>query len=290
VTAKRLLQGGFARGVYIAGRNRQDAGLSILGYHSIDEYGTPLSVSPRRFEEQMTALAQNGAAALSMAQVAEHLASGRPFPPRAVAVTFDDGFASVVTVAAPILSGLGLTATVYVITGMIGCATDWTFGGRKLPSLPLLTWPQLASLNGAGIEIGAHGVSHRDLTLCPRVETAEELQIARTSLESRLGVAVHSLAYPHGAYDPGIVQAARDAGYTTAVTVDQGRARPDADPLRLPRFHVGPDTSPAVIRSFLSPTIAPAYRLINLMMRRGLRRSSWPRLKPGVAQSTRARC
>ena len=83
-------------------------------------------------------------------QVAEHLAARRPFPPRAVAITFDDGFASVGTLAAPILARYGLTATVYVITGMIGRLTHWTAYGPALPALPLLAWPQIQALARAG--------------------------------------------------------------------------------------------------------------------------------------------
>ena len=98
------------RAIYLTGHPLRDGGITILSYHSLDDHGTGISVPPRLFEAQMATLAAEGCPTLTMAQVAEHLPRRRPFPPRAVAITFDDGFASVGTVAAPILARYGLTA------------------------------------------------------------------------------------------------------------------------------------------------------------------------------------
>ncbi|MHC4429215.1 MAG: polysaccharide deacetylase family protein, partial [Planctomycetota bacterium] len=57
--------------------------------------------------------------ALSLADIVEHCVSGEPFPRRAFAVTFDDGFENNVSIAAPILSDFGIPATFYVTSGFI---------------------------------------------------------------------------------------------------------------------------------------------------------------------------
>jgi len=56
---------------------------------------------------------------LSLDQVIDLQREGRPFPPNAFAVTFDDGFENNLTVAAPILAARGVPATFYVTTDFI---------------------------------------------------------------------------------------------------------------------------------------------------------------------------
>jgi peptidoglycan/xylan/chitin deacetylase (PgdA/CDA1 family) len=221
-----------------------------------------------------------------MTQVAEHLQAHRPLPPRAVAITFDDGFASVGSSAAPILARYGLTATVYVISGMIGRLTHWTAYGATLPALPLLDWPGIKMLQDQGIEIGAHTVTHGFLTQYRPAALARELQEPRAVLERELGPPVRAFAYPQGDYNAAVVAAVRAAGYTSATTLDQGRAGRRADPLRLPRLHVGPNTTPTVLRAFTVPTVGPTYQLINLAIRGVLGRKTWPRPNPAHIDST----
>src|SRR5690349_4768260 len=98
---KRPLRAAAYRAIYLTGQPVRDGGITILSYHSLDDYGTGISVPPRLFEAQMATLAAEGCPTFTMAQVADHLAQRRPFPPRAVAITFDDGFANVGTLAAP---------------------------------------------------------------------------------------------------------------------------------------------------------------------------------------------
>ena len=283
---KRALMTALYGLVYRLGRDTLDGGITILSYHSIDDHATGISVPPQLFEAQMRTLARMGCRTFTMAEVADSLATRRPFPPRSVAITFDDAFSNVATIAAPIMARYKFTATVYVITGMIGRVTQWSNRGAALPALPIMTWPQIEALSARGIEIGAHTVTHRFLTHCKPDEITRELGESRATLEHQLGVPVRAFAYPQGDYNRAVVAATRAAGYTIAATIDQGRAQPDSYPLRLPRLHVGTNTTPAVMRAFVVPTIGPVYRLINVVIRGLLRRKTWPRPSPDDIQST----
>jgi peptidoglycan/xylan/chitin deacetylase (PgdA/CDA1 family) len=286
VALKRALMGLVYRGVYGTGARLRDGGITILSYHSIDDHGTGISVPPRLFEAQMATLAAERCPTLTMAQVAEHLTAHRPFPPRAVAITFDDGFANVGTIGGPIMARYGLTATVYIISGMIGRVTQWTANGAALPPLPLLNWEQIRALQAQGVEMGSHTINHGFLTQCDPASLRRELEEPRTVLEQALGTPVTAFAYPQGDYNPAVVAATRKAGYRTATTIDQGRAGRRADPLRLPRLHVGGNTTPDVLRAFTVPTIGPTYRLINIAIHGVLGRKTWPRPDPRAIQST----
>ena len=69
----------------------------------------------RRVVEQLLAAGEP----ISLSQIVEHCRSGEPFPPRAFAVTFDDGFENNYSIAAPILSDYGVPASFFVTSGFI---------------------------------------------------------------------------------------------------------------------------------------------------------------------------
>lgn len=282
---KRPVMSALYRAIFLAGSRMRDGGVTILSYHSLDDLGTPLSVPPHLFERHARLLAREGCPTFTMSEVRSHLAERRPFPHRAVALTFDDGFSNLESVGAPILRRYGLKATVYIITGMVGRATRWTDGGVSLPSVPLLTWRQIEALASQGVEVGAHTVTHGFLTQHSHDALRSELEASRHMLQHNLGVAANAFAYPQGDYDDRVVRATKAVGYTSAVTVDQGRATLTSDPFTLPRLLVSGNTSLNVMRAFTAPTVGPAYKVINLVYRKLLGRAGWPRRAPGEVDS-----
>ncbi len=282
----RLLRQAVYESIYCAGLPFRDGGITILSYHSLDDYGTPLSVAPRLFAAQMATLAGEGCTTLTISQVARHLEARRPFPPRAVAITFDDGFASLVDVALPVLRRYSLKATVYVITGMVGRRTRWTDRGVPLPSLPVMSWQQIEDAQRSGVEIGAHSITHGFLTQYSDAQLEDESEAPRALLQERLGTPVSAFAYPQGDYDDRVVRATRRAGYSTGTTIDQGRASPRSDMHRLPRLLVSNNTLVPVLRAFMVPSIGPAYRLVNIVIRKAMGKKNWPRRQPGEVDST----
>ena len=84
-----------------------------------------------------------------------------------------------------------------------------------------VSWEELRELARHGIEIGAHTRTHCRLTRVDDTQLEDELSGAKSRLESQLGCPVVSLCYPNGAkadYDARVVEAARVAGYSVAVT------------------------------------------------------------------------
>jgi peptidoglycan/xylan/chitin deacetylase (PgdA/CDA1 family) len=100
--------------------------LLVLIYHRVlprpDEL-FPREVTAEVFEWQMRSIARH-LAPLPLTEAIERLAAGT-LPRRAVAVTFDDGYADNLTVAAPILRGTGVPATFFVTTGYLGGGRMW---------------------------------------------------------------------------------------------------------------------------------------------------------------------
>lgn len=103
------------------------------------------------FTAILESLCRSGAA-VSMPQIVSASLGADPLPPRAFAVTFDDGFENVYSVAAPVLRRLGLPATFYFTTkfvdenapswvDMIDYAVEITSSFRL--SLPFVAGPRV---------------------------------------------------------------------------------------------------------------------------------------------------
>ncbi|MFM7734371.1 MAG: polysaccharide deacetylase family protein [Alphaproteobacteria bacterium] len=106
----------------------------ILRYHSVSSEadGTHLcldpglAVLPEDFDRQCAYLRRHYRV-VSLDEMVDSLQAGRPLPPKAVALTCDDGYRDNYTRAFPILRRHGLNATFYVSTGCIDNRTIlWT--------------------------------------------------------------------------------------------------------------------------------------------------------------------
>lgn len=123
-------------------------------------------------------------------------------------VTFDDGHASQFRYAFPLLQKHGVRAIFFAIAGWMGQRPDY------------MTWPQLRELASAGHEIQSHGLTHRFLTQCTDSELREEVQVARTELQQRLGAGVDAISIPFGRWNQRVLRACAAAGYTRIYTSD----------------------------------------------------------------------
>jgi peptidoglycan/xylan/chitin deacetylase (PgdA/CDA1 family) len=66
------------------------------------------------------------ASVVPLQQAARDLAAGKPLPPRAVALTFDDGYRDSLDVAVPLLRRWGLPATFFLVPGLLdGTVSSW---------------------------------------------------------------------------------------------------------------------------------------------------------------------
>jgi peptidoglycan/xylan/chitin deacetylase (PgdA/CDA1 family) len=172
--------------------------LAVLTYHSLDASGSVVSVTPEAFAAQMSTLAEAGFRGVSLREAVAHREARGVWPERSVALTFDDGYANFYEVAAQEIARLGFTATIFVVSGHVGGRNDWAPPPAGLGSLQTLSWSQLAELSSAGIEIGAHTRTHRDLRRLSAPEAQGEINGSRAEIEDHLGRSVETFAYPFG--------------------------------------------------------------------------------------------
>jgi peptidoglycan/xylan/chitin deacetylase (PgdA/CDA1 family) len=98
----------------------------ILMYHRVAELDIDpwsLCVTPERFAEHL-AVIQKIAHPISLQQLNLDRQQGT-IPPRAVAISFDDGYADNLDRAKPLLEKYGIPATVFVSTGYLGAQREF---------------------------------------------------------------------------------------------------------------------------------------------------------------------
>jgi peptidoglycan/xylan/chitin deacetylase (PgdA/CDA1 family) len=182
-----------------------------------------------------------------------------PPPGKALAVTFDDGYRSVLTDAFPILAALGVPGTVFVPTDFVGATvaawpgTDCWIGTAHEHELMPMTWEELGILQDAAWEVGSHARTHARLVAVGDAELADELVGSRAEIERELGERCVSLAYPYGETDVRVVRAAHAAGYGAACTLTASFTR--ASTLTWPRVGVFRHDGQLRFRAKVSPSV-----------------------------------
>jgi peptidoglycan/xylan/chitin deacetylase (PgdA/CDA1 family) len=216
--------------------------LLVLCYHAVSPaWPAALSIEPEPFERQLRGLADRGYRGATLSQ-----AIGAPPAERTVAVTFDDAYRSVLELALPILDRLGMPASVYVPTAwpergkpMRWPGIDQWLGGEHEHELACMSWEELRGLADHGWEIGSHTRSHPRLPELDDATLDDELVGSRADCEAGMGRPCETLAYPYGAVDERVVEAAERAGYRLAVSLPRRLHAPR--PLCWPRvgiYHV----------------------------------------------------
>lgn len=105
----------------------------------------------------------------------------------------------------------------------------------------MMTGAQVRALRAAGMQIGAHTVSHPILAALQPQQAADEIARSRDALQTLLGEKVGLFAYPNGKpgsdylpdVHPGIV---RELGFDAAVSTRWAAARRGEDLFQIPRF------------------------------------------------------
>jgi peptidoglycan/xylan/chitin deacetylase (PgdA/CDA1 family) len=230
--------------------------LLVLCYHGVSErWPAKLSITPEKLESQLATVTRRGYRSVTFSDA---LAS--PPASKTVAITFDDGYRSVLEQALPILSRLGLVATVFVVTGYVGREEPMSWPGvdewletEHARELVSLSREQVSHLLEAGWEVGSHTRTHPRLTTLDDERLDEELGRAREDCERLFDRPCRSIAYPYGDLDERVVAAAGRAGYSFAGALSTRLNVPR--PLEWPRIGIYHGDDDARFKVKISPAV-----------------------------------
>jgi peptidoglycan/xylan/chitin deacetylase (PgdA/CDA1 family) len=220
----------------------------VLMYHHVSTSPGMITVTPA----QMAYVASAGYRTLSAAELARFLA-GEPVPPKSIVVTFDDGYLDNWVHAHPVLQRHGLNAICFLVSGWPGegaprataaHASDGTV--NELPHLlnhregelaieagcaddAVLRWSEIDATRRAGtFEFHSHTHCHVRWDQVAgnrsekRAKLRDDLLVARTTLQERLGGVSDHLCWPQGYYDDDYREVARETGFRHFYTCHPG--------------------------------------------------------------------
>lgn len=255
---------------------RRTAGRSQAG---VIVYHDP---SPSALEEQLDALSRRHPfVPYDLVVEALRRRDWSEVPPRALAVTIDDGHRGNASLA-DVFEAFGVVPTIFVCSQIVG--TDrpfwWTAGGIDHQALKLLPNDErLQRLGAAGVRngerqalsreelralagratFGAHTRSHPILPMCTDEDAELEITASKAEIEALTGEPCLHFSFPNGDYGPRELALVRRAGYLSARTIEPGWVEPATDPYRLTIVPM-PDTATAsrAVSQVAAVTFAPS--------------------------------
>ena len=200
---------------------------------------------------------------------------GRPLPPRAVLLTFDDGLVSAYTRAFPLLEAFHFPATVALVGSWLeptAADAKVAYGDTTVLRSEFLTPDQIHEMQRSGlIEFGSHTYAlHKGIIANPQqnLEPAvaahqfnttgvyesdqayeqrlrEDLARNNAAIEELTGKPPRVVVWPYGARSQVADQVAAESGMPYGMTLDRGLNTPDVPLNRMRRIIITHDFTPA---------------------------------------------
>jgi len=189
--------------------------IPVLVYHSVDDSGSVISISPGDFKGHMRYLKDNGYRSISLIEYVGYLRKGWKPRDKLVVITFDDGFMNNYTEAFPVLRMHGFTATIFITTDYVGKTCAW-MKDDSIPGLPMMSWSEIREMRASGIDFEAHTCSHPHLTELSVKDIRDELVKSKSILEDKIDREIDFFGHPYGDTDCRSQQVARECGYKAA--------------------------------------------------------------------------
>lgn len=217
---------GFSKVRSLAHRLQRRAITRFITFHDVPEHYRQDFFGWMRFLRQST----------NVVSMEDYFAGKLSATQTNMVITFDDGFRSWASVAAPVLLELGLPATFFICSGFVGLSDTQRdqFVRTRLMRAPFMTGKisgaldedDVAQLAAAGFEIGGHTCNHVDLSnVNDRAELDCEIVEDKKRLEAVTGKPVRYFAYPYGASrneSISLPKVLEEAGFIGAVTTQPG--------------------------------------------------------------------
>jgi peptidoglycan/xylan/chitin deacetylase (PgdA/CDA1 family) len=221
----------------------------VLLYHDIsDSYAGPYTVPPALFAAQMEWLFSEGCRVVTLREAGRLRGNA---PGKTVVVTFDDGYASFLDYAFPLLEAYGFSATINIAGAAAGRYWEMAPGVNR----PMLSWDEYRHLAASGlVELGCHSYDlHRPGGVMAATPGAlrEDLARFQDRITGETGRRAEVLAWPFGIYDEHSVIEAKRAGFRYLLTSREGLWTGGSRTDEIPRLNIGGPLDLASFRQYI---------------------------------------
>jgi biofilm PGA synthesis lipoprotein PgaB len=237
---------------------------------------TPDAVTAQSLVDFFDWLKADGWTPVSLSAIEAAGRGGPPLPPKAILLSFDDGYRSFHDRVYPLLLAYGYPAMLAVVSSWLdvpeGGKVD--YGGTPMPRAAFVSWDQIRRMQASGlVEIASHshdmhtvvrstpqgnsGPAARSWAVDPatgrresdaehRARIHADLALAHARIQAETGRAPLAIVWPFGRFSGPALEEATRAGFTMAFTLEPEMG--DATrPLTMHRYYPTGDPSLGVI-------------------------------------------
>jgi peptidoglycan/xylan/chitin deacetylase (PgdA/CDA1 family) len=199
----------------------------IYAYHAFDESGR-FSTTAQDFKTHMDFIMKTHKP-VKLSEIAETIRKGKKFNTPVFAVTFDDGYASILKVS-QICKKLNICPTINLISNHDEAV--------NVDKRTYLSTKDIKGLLKLGWEVGSHTKTHQKLTEVYNGDLVSEISASKEQIEKQVNHKIVTVAYPLGRYNKEVLSVTRTSGFTVGLTMDDSMITKETDPLKLPRVGV----------------------------------------------------
>lgn len=198
----------------------------VLLYHKIDLPTADVKIrgaftAPQKFERQVSYLKRKGFEFYTASEIVKFYLANGGFPPKAISITFDDGWKDNYLNAFPVLRKFGVKATIFLVPSCIGQHTDKVTADGE-GKREHLSENDILEMSQAGIEFASHSFNHRLFNQISEEEIEFEVSESKNFIENLTQKECAVFSYPAGFFNDFAKETVKKAGYEAAFSTVYG--------------------------------------------------------------------
>lgn len=227
--------------------------IPALMYHKVPDEPIvskhKIFVTKENFEKHLSFFKNKGFETITFRDYLSFKNGQRPlasFPAKPLILTFDDGYLDNYTNLLPMMKQYGFRGVIFFLGDPSVRYNFWDADSGEHRD-ELMDTKQKREFVGSGWEIGAHSMTHANLTTLDDGKAYFEIAQSKENLEKELNTDIISFAYPTGYCDEKIKGLVKKAGLQFGIATDSGGMHIEDDLFQVFRVNIFPDDNTGTI-------------------------------------------